>query len=175
MKRWLQTWSPGLAALTVALVVANLLVAFQLLWPLWQVRSRLDDQLHDLQRSSRLLQQDVRSSEAILKTLREVDEFAAGYPPRQELVRIIGRLGTLAKSLALHVPDIGYQPTEMKETGLTKVTVQMGVEGPYPKIRQFLYELEAIRRFLVVERVSLHNAADKSNLQVGLTLAVYIR
>ncbi len=175
MKRWLQLWSPGLAAAVIALAVANLLVGWQLLWPLWQDRSRLDDQLHDLQRNARVVQQEVRSTETIVKTLKDVDEFAAGYPPKQELVGIIGRLGTLAKSLALHVPDIGYQPSEVKETGLTKVTVQMGVEGSYSKVRRFLYELEAIRRYLVIERVSLHNPSDKPNLQVGLTLAVYVR
>ena len=175
MKQWTQVWSPWLAGLAAVLGVANLLVGSYLLWPLWQERGRVDDQLHDLQRTSRTLQQEVRSSEALLKALQETDEFANGYPSRGNLVPIIGRLGTLAKSLALQVPDISYQPTAMKEIGLTKVTVQMGVEGSYAKIRRFLYELEGIRRYLVIERVSLHDLTGTSALQVGLTLAVYVR
>jgi Tfp pilus assembly protein PilO len=175
MKQWLQVWNPWLAGLVAVLAAANVVAASYLLWPVWQARGRLDDQLHDLQRTSRTLQQEVRSSEALLQGLREVDEFAGGYPNRRELVGIIGRLSELAKSLALQVPDMAYQPTELKETGLTKVSVQMGVEGSYAKIRRFLYELEGIKRYLVIERVSLHDPTGTSALQVALTLAVYVR
>ncbi len=175
MKQWFEGWTPWLAALIGILAAANLLAASYLLWPVWQARGRLDDQLHDLQRRARALQQDIRSSEATLSALRDLQDFGAGYPGRQELVAIIGRLGDLAKSLALKVPNMTYQPSEMKETGLTKLSVQMGVEGSYPKIRRFLYELEGIRRYLVIERVALHDPSGTSALQVGLTLAVYVR
>jgi len=63
----------------------------------------------------------------------------------------------------------------MKGVGLTKVTVQMGVEGPYEKIRRFVYELEGMRRFLVIERLSLRDLKTASALQVQVQLAMYLR
>jgi len=80
-----------------------------------------------------------------------VEEFSQGYPRRTDLVGLMGRLTKLAQSLSLQVPDVNYTPSEMKEVSLTKVVVTMGVEGTYGKIRRYLYELEGMRRFLVIE------------------------
>jgi hypothetical protein len=51
----------------------------------------------------------------------------------------------------------------------------MGVEGPYEKIRRFVYELESMRRFLVIERLSLRDLKAASALQVQVQLAMYLR
>jgi hypothetical protein len=48
-------------------------------------------------------------------------------------------------------------------------------EGAYGKIRRYLYELEGMRRHLVIERVSLRDPKGGSELQVQLQLAVYLR
>jgi Tfp pilus assembly protein PilO len=87
----------------------------------------------------------------------------------------MGRLTKLASSLALQVPDTDYRPSELKEAGLTKVTVQMGVEGTYEKIRRFIYELEGMRRFLVIERLAIRELKAASALQVQMQLAMYLR
>jgi hypothetical protein len=51
----------------------------------------------------------------------------------------------------------------------------MGVEGAYNNIRRFVYELEGMRRFLVVERLSLRDVKAASALQVQVQLAMYLR
>jgi Tfp pilus assembly protein PilO len=110
-----------------------------------------------------------------LVAFRVVEEFGQGFPRRAELVGLIGRLTKLARSLAVDVPTVSYMPTEVKEAGLTRVTVVMGVAGAYSKIRRYLYELEAMRRYLVIERMSLRNPKGTSELDVQLQLAVYVR
>jgi hypothetical protein len=87
----------------------------------------------------------------------------------------MGRLTKLARSHALQVPDVDYRPTQAKEAGLTRVTVQLGVEGPYETIRRYLYELEGMRRFLVIERLTLRELKGTANLQVQLQLAMYLQ
>ncbi len=59
--------------------------------------------------------------------------------------------------------------------GLTKVTVHMGVQGAYNKIRRLLFELERMRRFLVIEQVALRDTAGDAQLQLNLQLALYLR
>ena len=68
-----------------------------------------------------------------------------------------------------------YRASEAKEAALTKVTVQMGVEGPYETIRRYLYELEGMRRFLVIERLTLKDLKGTATLQVQLQLAMYLQ
>jgi Tfp pilus assembly protein PilO len=164
----------GWGALT-ALLVANVSVLVFLFLPARQVRLDVENRIRDLERNAQSLQREGRSNETVLTSMREAEEFTQGFPARADLVGLMGRLTKLAGSLALQVPDTGYQPTAMKEAGLTKVVVQMGVEGTYDKIRRFLYELEGMRRFLVIERLSLRDMKGAAGLQVQLQLAMYLR
>ena len=115
------------------------------------------------------------SDDAVLIAFQEVEEFARGYPDRVDLVGIIGRLTKLVRSLALQVPAVTYHPSELKDVGLTKITLVMGVEGSYGAIRRLLYELEGMRRFLVIERLALAGPKGGAALQGQLQLAVYVR
>ena len=166
---------PWTWVMTAGLVLANALVLFLLLLPAWEQRSDAEAQVRDLERTVRSLQREARSSETLLAGLRDVNEFSQGYPRRADLVGLMSQLTKLAKSQSLQVPEVNYQPSELKEIALTKVAVSMGIEGPYGKIRRFLYELEGLRRFLVIERLSLSDPKGTSDLQVRLQLALYLR
>ena len=162
---------------TMGLVLANLLALLLLLLPAWEQRTELEAQVLNLEQTMRGLQRETRSSETQLSAFREVEEFSQGYPRRTDLVGLMGRLTKLAQSLSLQVPDVNYAPSEMKEASLTKLVVTMGVEGTYGKIRRYLYELEGMRRFLVIERLSLRDSNSKGtpDVQVQLQLALYLR
>ncbi len=159
----------------VALLAANVLVFAFLFFPARQARLDFEGRTRDLEQQVRSLQREGRSSENILTAMRDVEEFSRGFPGRTDLVGLMGRLTKLASSLALHVPDTDYRPAAMKETGLTKVTVQMGVDGPYEKLRRFLYELEGLRRFLVIERLSIKDLKGTAGVQAQLQLGLYLR
>ncbi len=166
------SWAWGMLAI---LVLANTAVLLFLFLPAREAQSHLEGRIRELERNVRNLQREGRASDATLTAMREAEEFSQGFPRRTDLVGLMGRLTKLANSLALKVPDTDYQPSEMKGVGLTKVTVQMGVEGPYEKIRRFVYELEGMRRFLVIERLSLRDLKAASALQVQVQLAMYLR
>ncbi len=160
---------------TLGLVLANALALVLVLLPAWEQRTELEAQVRELGQTMRVLQRETRSSETQLSALLEVEEFSQGYPRRTDLVGLMGRLTKLAQSLSLQVPEVTYAPSEMKETSLTKLVVTMGVEGTYGKIRRYLYELEGMRRFLVIERLSLRDSKGTSDVQVQLQLALYLR
>ena len=159
----------------VALLLVNAAVLALLFLPARQSQAQLENRIRELERSVRNLQREGRSSDAVLTAMREAEEFSQGFPRRTDLVGLMGRLTKLASSLALKVPDTDYAPSEVKGTGLTKVTIQMGVEGAYDKIRRFVYELEGMRRFLVVERLSFRDPKGVAALQVQVQLAMYLR
>jgi len=159
----------------LVLLAANLWVLLVLLQPARQARLDLETRIGDLERNVLGTQREGRSSETLLTAMREVEEFSQGFPSRAELVALMGRLTKLARSHALQVPGVDYRPSEMKDAALTKVTLQMGVEGPYETIRRFLYELEGMRRFLVIEQLTLRDIKGTATLQVQLQLAMYLR
>lgn len=159
----------------MVLLVANGLALVFLLLAARDQRLEQEQQLLDLQRRIRSLQREGESSDVVLAAFREVEEFAQGFPPRADLVGLIGRLTKLGRSVAVNIPTVDYTPSEVKEAGLTKVTISMAVEGTYGKIRRYLYELEAMRRQLVIERVTLTDPRGTSELQVRLQLSVYVR
>lgn len=159
----------------LGLLVANGLVFAILVMPAREQRQEQEQQLLDLQRRIRTLQREGESSEAVLTGIREVDGFGQGFPSRTALMGVIGQLPRLARSLGVDAPTVDYRPSEVKDAGLMKVTVTMAVEGTYGKIRRYLYELEAMRRNLVIERLSLRDPKGTSDLQVQLQLAVYFR
>jgi hypothetical protein len=159
----------------LVLLVGNLWVLVFLLQPARQARLDLETRIGDLERNVLGAQREGRSSETLLTATREVEEFSQGFPRRAELVALMGRLTKLARSHALQVPGVDYRPSEMKDAALTKVTVQMGVEGPYETLRRFLYELEGMRRFLVIEQLTLRDLKGTATLQVQLQLAMYLR
>jgi Tfp pilus assembly protein PilO len=159
----------------VALLLTNAVFLVVLFLPARETQLQLEGRIRDLERNVRNLQREGRTSDTVLAAMRETEEFSQGFPRRTELVDLMGRLTKLANSLALKVPNTDYQPSEIKGTGLTKVTVQMGVEGPYEKIRRFVYELEGMRRFLVIERLSLRDLKAASALQVQVQVAMYLR
>jgi Tfp pilus assembly protein PilO len=159
----------------LVLLAANLWVLVFLLQPTRQARLDIETRIAGLERNVRSAQREGQSSETLLTAMHEVEEFSQGFPRRAELVALMGRLTKLARSHALQVPDVDYRPTQAKEAGLTKVTVQLGVEGPYETIRRYLYELEGMRRFLVIERLALRELNGTANLQVQLQLGMYLQ
>ncbi len=166
------SWAWGVLA---ALLLANAAVLAGLFLPARQSQARLENRIQDLERNVRSLQREGRTSDDVLTAIRDAEEFSQGFPRRADLVGLMGRLTKLASSLALKVPNTDYVPSEIKGTGLTKVTVQMGVEGAYDKVRRFVYDLEGMRRFLVIERLSFRETKGASALQVQVQLAMYLR
>jgi hypothetical protein len=158
-----------------ALAAVNALVAALLLLPARAERTRQEDQLLDLQRRIRSLQHEAQSTGSLLEAFKEAEAYGQGFPPRADLVGLIERLTQQARTLAVEVPNVEYTLSEVKEAGLTKVTVHMGVQGTYGKIRRLLFELERMRRYLVIEQVALHDPAGEAQLQLNLQLALYLR
>ena len=173
--RFLDPRARWLWLLALVLLVANGLALVFLVLPARDQRLQQEQQLLDLQRRIRGLQREGESSEVVLAAFREIEEFIQGFPPRANLVGLIGRLTKLGRSVAVTIPTVDYNPSEIKDAGLTKVTISMAVEGTYGKIRRYLYELEAMRPHLVIERVTLTDPKGTSELQVQLQLSVYVR
>ncbi len=171
-RRWGNPWLWGVAG---GLLAANVLVFVLLILPARAQRAGQEGRLLDLQRRIRTLQAETRSSDGTLSALREVEEFGQGYPPQSELVSLVGRLTKEAQNLHLQIPSVTYRPEADKQTGLTKVTLTLGVQGSYGGIRRYLYGLEGLHRYLVIERLGIRDTKGAAEIEAQLQLALYVR
>lgn len=165
---WLWRAAAGLA-------LVNGLAFLFLVQPAREIGRRQEDQILELQRQIRQVQRDSQASQTALVAQHEVEEFGRGYPRRAELVGLVGRLAQAARAHGLEIPAVDYRPSEVKEADLTRVAVSLGLEGSYLKIRRFLYDLEGMRRHLVIERVTLRDPRGTAELQLQLHLSLYLR
>jgi hypothetical protein len=69
-----------------------------------------------------------------------------------------------------------YDREDVRDSSLTKVTGRITLTGDYGNIRQFLYNLETAKEFVVIERVELSQANTvkaTTALEVSLSVATY--
>jgi Tfp pilus assembly protein PilO len=177
LKQWKTVVRVGLVVLLVADV---LLVVFIAHISANTPESKRQEREH-LQVEARLLAADVARAQAIKADLSQVstksDEFltrklpesAAGYSTLEaDLGEIAGRAG-LKTSL------IGFRQKEVKDRGVTEVTITASVDGDYPSLIKFLSGLEHSGNFYILDNLTLASEATGSSIKLSLSLRSYFR
>jgi Tfp pilus assembly protein PilO len=100
-------------------------------------------------------------------------QFRNRIPPQESILAMIRRVTDQARRLNLYVPSVKYQPGEVPEDALVKLTVQMEVGGKYAAIRRFLYEIEGLQDPLLIEKVVLTSRRGMDRLSLRLAIAAY--
>ena len=129
--------------------------------------------VRDLQARMQSLRHEQREQQLVAALLKGMEEFRNRIPPQGAILQMIRRVTDQARRLKLHVPSVKYQPGEVPEEELVKLTVQMEVDGTYAAIRRFLYEVEGLQDPLVLEKLVLTSQRGKDRLSLRLEMAVY--
>jgi Tfp pilus assembly protein PilO len=86
------------------------------------------------------------------------------------------RLAQLARESDLEYRRATYAPVVESGSTLTRLQIQMVLEGTYADMRTFIYQLETSREFVVIDNVQLAEGAEGSgSLVVTLDLSTYYR
>lgn len=171
-------WNPSLKKSGIALVIlvlANLAFFLGLVLP---ARTRYLEQtssLSSLQSRVRSLRQTQLMLSSYARTVKETQDLRASLPQKGEVNAVVAKVTRTVRGLDLELPSVDYRPTEDKREGLLKLTFHLGVEGKYPQIRRFLYELMKYRRFLVIEKLALKGAGERDRVHLQLEMAAYFR
>jgi Tfp pilus assembly protein PilO len=129
--------------------------------------------LQDLYARMGSLRREQREQELLASLLRGMEQFRRRIPPQGSIPAMIRRVTDQARRLQLHVPSVKYQPGDVSEEELVKLSVQMEVEGRYGSIRRFLYEVEGLQDPLMIERVALTSQRGIDRLNLRLEMAAY--
>ena len=85
------------------------------------------------------------------------------------------RLAQLARESDLEYRRATYAPVVESGSTLTRLQIQMVLEGTYADMRAFIYQLETSPEFVVIDNVQLAEGAEGGLLVVTLDLSTYYR
>jgi Tfp pilus assembly protein PilO len=121
----------------------------------------------------RVLRLEHRSQQVMHALLNKMEEFRNQIPPQGAILAMIRRVTDEARRLKLHVPSVKYDPGDVPEDELVKLTVEMQVEGRYAAVRRFLYEVEGLQDPLMIEKLVLTSPPGANQLTLRLQMAAY--
>lgn len=104
----------------------------------------------------------------------DVEVFKKRLPGEKKLTRVIGDILSAAKKngLVIHAGDYGAETS--RETGISKYTITFPVEGRYPQIKKFIYDVETLRYSLAIEDMALTSSkALDGSIGLKIRVAVY--
>ena len=164
---------PRLPYLAGALLALNLAFFGLAIVPARQALRVHAAAFQDLHARMGSLRREQREQELLASLLKGMEQFRSRIPPQGAIPAMIRRVTDQARRLQLHVPSVKYQPGDVSEEELVKLSVQMEVEGRYGAVRRFLYEVEGLQDPMMIERVALTSQRGIDRLNLRLEMAAY--
>jgi Tfp pilus assembly protein PilO len=85
-------------------------------------------------------------------------------------------LSKLARKVNLRMEHRTHEEEQEKDSALTRLDSEVELQGTYPDVREFLYELETAPEFVVINDVHLvRREANSADLVLTLSLSTYYR
>ena len=156
-----------LSITAAVLLVLNVFVYAVGLYPLYASIKKLEDRMITL-KSQRIQAQAQKQAQADLL------QFQRRLPSQHDLVQIMSSLSKSAEQQGLGAPTLNYTPSRPDAHDLVQTTVDLGVIGSYPQIKQFLYSLEELDQLLIPDEITLATTRDAGKVQAHLSIEVYL-
>jgi hypothetical protein len=170
-----------LLIVTGALLAANLLFFFtyrvQYQQRVDDMRGRLEQARSQLDaaRQNRVeLASQIEAHDRIVSTIEKV--FAEWWStPDERLTRVITEVQSLGRKCGLEPRSFNFTRNEASDRlGTMTMGISFNVEGTYAQARQLINLIELSDEFLIIDSVSLRNAAD-DRLALNLVLRTLFR
>jgi Tfp pilus assembly protein PilO len=96
-----------------------------------------------------------------------------GIPVQKDMPLLVKDLEQMAKRLNLAVAAINYDIPRRESGELAMLSFSFPVEGRYPDIKRFIYEVETSGRLIGIQNVSLES--DQGKVKLQMKLMTYLR
>jgi Tfp pilus assembly protein PilO len=97
----------------------------------------------------------------------------AGIPAQKDMPLLVKELEQMAKKLNLTVADVNYDIPQRESGELAMLSFSFPVEGRYPDIKRFVYDVETSGRLIGIQSVNLES--DKGRVKLQMKLMTYVR
>ena len=179
-KRPWNTWKKLILCALGVVLLADLALVF-ILWQSTRegVESMREQRVH-LQNEAKLLKADVARGDAIRSSLPKVGKDCDAFyhdaflDAGEGYSAIESDLGSIASKAGLRTTAITFSQKDVKDRGVTLVTVLDSVDGDYPAIIQFINGLERSKYFYLLNDLHL-DTASAGEIRLHLELRTYFR
>jgi Tfp pilus assembly protein PilO len=174
------TWKKLILCALGVLLLADLALVFIYLQSTREGVESMRAQRTRLESEAKLLKADVARGEAIRTSLPKVgkdcDAFyhTAFLDAADGYSAIESDLGAIATKAGLRTSSITFSQKEVKDRGVTLITVLDSVDGDYPAIIQFINGLERSKNFYLLNDLHL-DTATAGAIRLHLELRTYFR
>jgi Tfp pilus assembly protein PilO len=116
----------------------------------------------------------MRHAEAVLFNEQKplFADLLAGIPEQKDMPLLVKELEQMAKRLNLAVAAINYDIPKRESGELAMLSFSFPVEGRYPDIKRFIYEVETSGRLIGIQEVKLDSDKGRVKLQMKLMTTV---
>jgi hypothetical protein len=172
-----------LIPLAVALLV-NIGVYALVVYPLGVKSATSADRAVAAAAARQAAERDMASAGALVQGKARADEELATFyqkvlPSDSDEARRItyARLPALARKANMKFTErrAGEDLQDKKDSQLGRVRTRIVLEGDYPSVRQFLYELETTPEFIIVDDVTLAQSEASRPLLLTVEVSTYYR
>jgi hypothetical protein len=111
--------------------------------------------------------------ERVINAQIGVDSFKARIPDHKGLTGVLDDIFGAARENGLRIPTGDYSPKTVKETDISKYTIRFPVEGTYPQIKRFIYDIEALGHLLAVEEIAFSSGKGDGTIGLKITVSTY--
>ena len=96
------------------------------------------------------------------------------YQGERSLRKIRADLDELYKKTGVQTADIRYEYLKNTEESVQRISISLSITGSYLMIKDFLFEIEKLEKFLYVDRITFEDIERRSGkIRLGLSLSVY--
>jgi Tfp pilus assembly protein PilO len=175
-----QTWKKWIGAALALLLVADLALAFFLWETSRQGPAAMRAQRDRLAIQAKLLRADVQRGEKIRASLPHVgmdcDAFynesflnaATGYSQTES------DLDAIASKAGVKTSGFSFRQKDVKDRGVTEISISTSVDGDYPAVIEFVNGLERSKNFYLVDALHL-GSATAGAIRLQIQLHTYFR
>jgi len=175
-----RTWKLAISIALAVLIVADLALIFVLWQAAREGPQAMRAQRDRLAAQAKLLKADVKRGEKIRESLPQIgkdcdafyhDRFlnaATGYSAIEaDLVELTGKAG-------LKTTGFTFKQKDVKDHGVTEISIETGVSGDYPSIIRFINDLEHSKNFYLLDNLRLESAST-GGIRLSLDLRTFFR
>ena len=180
MKVALQSWKKWTGAGLALLLLADVALGVFL----WQSNrlgpEEMQAQVVRLQLQSKLLKADIARAEKIRASLPQVGKDCDAFYHQSFLDPVTGYsdietdLDSIATKAGVKTTGFGFKQKDVKDRGVTQITINTTVEAAYPAVIAFIDGLERSRYFYLVDEVEMA-ASEGGTIRLQLGLHTFFR
>lgn len=110
------------------------------------------------------------------RTTDDIAAFMKRVPMEGRLTSIIRSVFDAARHNGLAIPAGEYSPQTIKDGDVSRYVMTFPVEGSYPRIKKFIYDVEMLRQMIAIEEITLKGGrVDSETIRLNIKIAVYYR